>query len=167
MIINNISAIVEDRQVGRGVGQTAIRDNSSFITLENSTIYTKDNGGSTSLALSWANNCIIRNNRIIGIGNVGNLFYFNTYNLDYTPLNETGQTDYSIVNVNNTIENNIMIGPDSPASICYGICISGSNNTIRNNTINYTGMAIQNMLGLPDYDTNITFVKMYLIPLFI
>jgi len=156
--INNISAIVEDRPVGSGVGQTAIRENSSYITVENSTISTKNNGGSTSMALSWANNCIIRNNRIIGIGNVGNLFYFNTYNLDTTPTNESGQTDFSIVNVNNTVENNILIGPDTAASICYGIAISGSNNIIRNNTINYTGMGIQNMLGLPDYYTNITIV---------
>jgi len=156
--INNISAIVEDRPVGSGVGQTAIRENSSYITVENSTISTKNNGGSTSMALSWANNCIIRNNRIIGIGNVGNLFYFNTYNLDTTPTNESGQTDFSIVNVNNTVENNILIGPDTAASICYGIAISGSNNIIRNNTINYTGMGIQNMLGLPDYYTNITII---------
>jgi hypothetical protein len=156
--INNISAIVEDRAVGSGVGQTAIRENSSYITVENSTISTKNNGGSTSMALSWANNCIIRNNRIIGIGNVGNLFYFNTYNLDTTPTNESGQTDFSIVNVNNTVENNILIGPDTAASICYGIAISGSNNIIRNNTINYTGMGIQNMLGLPDYYTNITII---------
>jgi hypothetical protein len=156
--INNISAIVEDRAVGSGVGQTAIRENSSYITVENSTISTKNNGGSTSMALSWANNCIIRNNRIIGIGNVGNLFYFNTFNLDTTPTNESGQTDFSIVNVNNTFENNILIGPDTAASICYGIAISGSNNIIRNNTINYTGMGIQNMLGLPDYYTNITII---------
>jgi hypothetical protein len=156
--INNISAIVEDRPVGSGVGQTAIRENSSYITVENSTISTKNNGGSTSMALSWANNCIIRNNRIIGIGNVGNLFYFNTFNLDTTPTNETGQTDFSIVNVNNTVENNIMIGPDTAASICYGIAISGSNNIIRNNTINYTGMGINNMQGLPDYYTNITII---------
>jgi len=156
--INNISAIVEDRPVGSGVGQTAIRENSSYITVENSTISTKNNGGSTSMALSWANNCIIRNNRIIGIGNVGNLFYFNTFNLDTTPTNESGQTDFSIVNVNNTFENNILIGPDTAASICYGIAISGSNNIIRNNTINYTGMGINNMQGLPDYYTNITII---------
>ena len=157
--INNISAIVEDRQVGRGVGQTAIRDNSSYVTIENSTISTKNNGGSTSMALSWANNCIIRNNKIIGIGNVGNIFYFNTYNVDNLPHNESGQTDFTVVNVNNLVENNIFIGPDTPASICYGICISGMNNIIRNNTVNYTGMGINNMLGLPDYETNTTFIN--------
>ncbi len=152
--INNISAIVEDRAVGSGVGQTAIRDNSSYVIIENSTISTKNNGGSTSIALSWVNNCIVRNNKIIGIGNVGNLFYLNTFNVDNLPRNENGQIDYSIVNVNNLIENNILIGPDTPTSICYGMCLSGMNNTIRNNTINYTGMGVNNMDGLHDYDTN-------------
>ena len=159
MIINNISAIVEDRIVGRGVGQTAIRDNSSFITLENSTISTKDNQGSTSLALSWANNCIIRNNKIIGIGFVGNIFYLNTFNVENLPTDENGKTDFRIVNANNIIENNILIGPDNPADICYGICLSGTNNTIRNNTINYTGQGINPMYQIHDYDMNTTVVN--------
>ena len=72
--LDGISVIVEGQRVGSGVGVTAIRDNSTYITVKNSNFYTRDNGGSSTLVLSWANYCVIDNNTIRGVGNVDNLF---------------------------------------------------------------------------------------------
>jgi hypothetical protein len=82
IIFNNITAIVDTSTVGRGVGQTSIRDNSSFVTVENSTFSTKDQWGGCVLVLAWANNCTIRYNKIMGYGEVGNLFYLTTFNVE-------------------------------------------------------------------------------------
>ena len=46
--LDGISAVVENQRVGSGVGQTSIRENSSYITVKNSFFYTKDNEGSST-----------------------------------------------------------------------------------------------------------------------
>jgi len=135
--INNISSIVEDRAVGSGMGQTTIRQNSTNVTIENSLFKTRNNGGSSSLVLAWASNCILRNNTINASGNAGNCIYLTTYNIDGVNENETGP-----LNQNNTIIDNTIYGREEPTSICWGIVIEGLNNSIINNTIVYGGMGI-------------------------
>ena len=154
IIFNNITAIVEESTVGRGVGQTSIRDNSSFVTVENSTFSTKDQWGGCTLVLAWANNCTIRYNKITGIGEVGNLFYLTTFNVEERmPYNDAGQLDYTLINVNNTFENNLLIGPGYAQPMCYAICLSGTNNRIINNTVlNYNGSGINVQAYSFDYD---------------
>ena len=129
--LDNISVIVEGQRIGSGVGVTAIRDNSSYITVKNSYFYTRDNGGSSTLVLSWANYCTIDNNTIWGVGNVGNLFYLNTYNI-VVPGNVP-------VNSYNNITNNRIYGPSSSSPICRAICYMGKANLFENNYISYMG----------------------------
>ncbi|MDO5825850.1 MAG: Ig-like domain repeat protein [Methanosphaera sp.] len=154
IIFNNISAIVESSTVGRGVGQTSIRENSSFVTVENSTFSTKDQWGGCVLVLAWANNCTVRYNTLIGIGEVGNLFYLTTFNVEGDlPRDENGNYDYNMINVNNTFENNMLIGPGYAQGMCYVICLSGTNNRIVNNTVlNYNGYGINVQAYSFDYD---------------
>lgn len=139
--LDNISAVVKDRRVGSGVGQTAIRENSTYVTLKNSYIYTENNGGSTSIALSWADYCTLENNTVVGNGTCGNLIYINTYNI-YLNLAEGQQ-----INIGNKILNNTLYGPETVAAICYGICLTGTNNTVSGNKIYYGGCAIQPIWG--------------------
>jgi hypothetical protein len=154
IIFNNITAIVDTSTVGRGVGQTSIRDNSSFVTVENSTFSTKDQWGGCVLVLAWANNCTIRYNKIMGYGEVGNLFYLTTFNVEASmPCDEMGNLDYNLINVNNTFENNLLIGPGYAQGMCYVICLSGTNNRIINNTVlNYNGSGINVQAFSFDYD---------------
>ena len=63
--LNNISVIVEDQRVGSGVGATSIRQNSSYVTVKNSYFYTRNNGGSSSLVIAWANYCNFDNNTVV------------------------------------------------------------------------------------------------------
>ena len=139
VILNNISAIVEDARVGSGVGATSIRGNSSYVTVKNSYFYTRNNGGSSSLVIAGANYCIFDNNTVRGVGNVGNLIYLTTYN--------TGLPTGSIANIGNTIINNKMYGPDTPTAICWGFVITGVNTTFANNYINYSGTGVNPQWG--------------------
>ena len=135
--VNNITTNVTDPYVGLGVGQCAIREFCEHILIENSTIFTANASWVPSLVFAGVKHSTIRNNTIIGIGDVYNLLYFNTYNF---PGVEVGDIT---VNVNNTVENNYIDGTQAMASAkCYAIGIFGSNNTIRNNTINFSGIGI-------------------------
>lgn len=151
--INNITVVAEDRQLGSGVGVTSIRDNSSNIIVENSTFSTKNNQGSSSLVLAWASNCTINNNKVTAIGNVGNLIYLTTYNVD-------GVNESESINDYNTITNNVLTGPSTVTSICWGIVICGRNNYIANNSITYNGTGItgQWTSGGEDQSINSTIV---------
>ena len=137
--LDNITAVVDSQTVGSGVGQTSIRANSSYITVKNSHFYTKDNGGSSSLVLAWADYCDLINNTVQAVGRVGNMIYITTYNVDI-PQN-------IICNSHNRIINNTLTGPEEAAGICYGICISGIDNLIDGNTINYSGTGITEQWG--------------------
>ena len=136
--LDGISAVVENQRVGSGVGVTSIRQNSSYITVKNSYFYTKDNEGSSTLVLAWANYCTIENNTIVGVGNVGNLLYLTTYNVNIP--------QGSMFNSHNKLINNRITGPES-AAICYGICLTGYDNLVDNNTITYSGAGITSQWG--------------------
>ena len=139
MVFDNISNVVISKGIGWGVGQTSIRENSTNITVKNSYFYTKDNGGSSTFVFGWADNCTLVNSTIETDGNVGNLVYLTTYNVDVP--------SGTIANSNNQILNNIIIGPETPAAICWGIVLSGANNYIANNVIYYSGTGITNQWG--------------------
>ncbi|MBE6489181.1 MAG: Ig-like domain repeat protein, partial [Methanosphaera stadtmanae] len=162
IIFNNITAIVDSQVVGRGVGHTSIRDNSSFVIVENSTFSTRNHWAGQSLVLAWANNCTIRYNKIYGYGQVGNLFYIKTFNVDNLPYDSEGHIDYSIVNVNNTFENNYLEA-DTVDGMNYAICISGSNNRIINNTVKYDGACINIQAYMHGYDMNSSIINNTLI----
>ncbi|OED30032.1 hypothetical protein [Methanosphaera sp. WGK6] len=127
--LRNLTILDIKQVVGGGVGVCSIRENSSYITVQNCYFYTENNGGHSSLVGAWAHHCTFDNNTIVGSGNLGNLLYLTTYNVDIPDLRSTN--DY------NNITNNKIYGPSSPLAICYGICIVGSNNIIENNTIEY------------------------------
>ena len=131
---DNITNIVNDSRIGTGLGQTAISGEN--VTLKNSYIYTRNNGGSSSVVLR-ANYCNIINNTVVGGGGNGNLIYLTTYGTVVTP----GQK----VNHHNKILNNTIIGPEEESGVCIGFCLAGSDNIFDGNIINYTGggVAIQ------------------------
>ena len=151
VVLNNISVIVENKRVGSGVGTTAIRHGSTNVTLKNSYIYTSNNGGSSSIVLTHVQNCTIENNTIVGEGNVGNLLYLNTFNDAGCDLSN----DY------NKIINNKITGPSPTSAFCYGIGITGNNNLIAGNVINYAGAGIVNAVG--GVPNNITYCDNVLI----
>ena len=127
--LDGISVVVEDQRVGSGVGATAIRANSTYVTVKNSYFYTRNNGGSTSMALSWADYCTLDNNTIVVEGEVGNMIYLNVYNVDI-PADV-------VPNCHNVIKNNVIWGNKQAAPICWGIVVNGQDNLIENNTVYY------------------------------
>jgi len=126
--IDHINATVNGNHVGGGIGQTSIRENSTNITVKNSNFYTKDNGGSSTFVLAWAQNCTIINNTFNAEGESGNLFYLTTFNVD-VPAD-------IVANSNNTIINNTIgkIGQNF-GGIQLACVLSGANNTLESNLI--------------------------------
>ena len=137
--LDNISAIVEDQTVGSGVGQTSIRANSTYITVKNSYFYTRNNGGSSTLVLAWGDYCTLVNNTVVGVGNVGNLIYLTTYNVEI-PRNIT-------YNSHNIIANNTLTGPQQAAAICWGIVLSGTDNLVDGNIMTFNGSGVNVQWG--------------------
>ena len=82
VVLDRISNVIEDQRVGSGVGATSIRANSTWVTVKNSYFYTRNNGGSSSLVIAWADYCTFDNNTIVVDGNVGNMIYLTTYNVE-------------------------------------------------------------------------------------
>ena len=134
--LDNISVIVEDARIGSGVGATSVRANSTWCTVKNSYFYTRNNGGSSSLVMAWADYCTFDNNTIVGEGTVGNLMYTTTYNVDIPK----GIRANSHVN----LTNNRLYGPSKAASICWMLVISGDDTLLENNTMYYSGGGIMN-----------------------
>lgn len=134
--LDNISVIVEDARIGSGVGATSLRANSTWCTVKNSYFYTRNNGGSSSLVMAWADYCTFDNNTIVGEGRVGNLMYTTTYNVDIPK----GIRANSHVN----LTNNRLYGPSNAASICWMLVISGDDTLLENNTMYYSGGGIMN-----------------------
>ena len=133
--VSNVNVTVENQRIGQGVGVFSIRDNASYVTVENSNFKTTNNSGSSTLVLAWANNCTLINNTITGTGNVGNLIYLTTYNVQ-------GQSYTDItLNRGNRIINNTVRGPVN-SGLCYGITLSGGDNFVENNTIYHQGQGI-------------------------
>ena len=136
---DKVSVVVDHQRVGSGVGITSIREGSSYITVKNSYFHTTDNEGSSTLVLALADYCTIENNTIEGDGFIGNLIYLTTYNVMNVPS--------GMYNSHNKIINNRIRGPATVSSTCYGICISGFDNLVENNTINYAGAGIMFQWG--------------------
>ena len=134
IIFDNIDQTVSNQRIGQGIGTFSIRDASSYITVENSAFSTTNNNGSSTLVLADAQHCTIDNNTITGVGDVGNLLYLTTYNI------ATNLTVDS--NSYNLIQYNTINGPSTTSAICWAVVLSGHNNTLFNNTINYAGTAI-------------------------
>jgi len=139
IVFDNISNVVNSARIGWGVGQTSIGHNSTNITVKNSYFYTKDNGGSSTFVFNWADNSTLINSTVEADGNVGNLVYLTTYNVD-VPSGTTA-------NCNNKIINNTIRGPEKAAAICWAIALSGNNNTVDGNTIHYVGTGITGQWG--------------------
>ncbi|RAP50138.1 MAG: hypothetical protein BZ138_06945, partial [Methanosphaera sp. rholeuAM270] len=139
VILDNISAVVDNQSVGSGVGQTSIRANSTYITVKNSYFFTRNNGGSSTLVLAYANYCTIVNNTIVGGGGCGNLLYLTTYNVDVP--RDVVYNSYNVL-ANNTLE--MMAGE---SSICWGIVLSGSGNLVDGNVITFNGTGINFQWG--------------------
>ncbi|RAP50002.1 MAG: hypothetical protein BZ138_07060, partial [Methanosphaera sp. rholeuAM270] len=83
--------------------------------------------------------CTLVNNTVVGVGNVGNLIYLTTYNVDI-PRNIT-------YNSHNLIANNTLRGPQQAASICWGIVLSGTDNLVENNTLYFNGSGVNVQWG--------------------
>jgi len=139
MVFDNISNVVNSSAIGWGVGQTSIGHNSTNILVKNSYFYTKDNGGSSTFVFNWADNSTLVNSTVEADGNVGNLVYLTTYNVDIP----SGTT----ANCNNQILNNTIRGPETALGICWAIVLSGNNNTVDGNTIHYVGTGITGQWG--------------------
>jgi len=139
IVFDNISNVVVSKAIGWGVGQTSIGHNSTNILVKNSYFYTKDNGGSSTFVFNWADNSTLVNSTVEADGNVGNLVYLTTYNVN-VPSGTTA-------NCNNQILNNTIRGPETALGICWAIVLSGNNNTVDGNTIHYVGTGITGQWG--------------------
>jgi len=139
ILFDGISNVVNSSAIGWGVGQTSIGHNSTNITVKNSYFYTKDNGGSSTFVFNWADNSTLVNSTVEADGNVGNLVYLTTYNVNIP----SGTT----ANCNNQIINNTIRGPETATAICWAIVLSGNNNTVDGNTIHYVGTGITGQWG--------------------
>ena len=147
VVLDRVSNVIEDQRVGSGVGATSIRANSTWVTVKNSYFYTRNNGGSSSLVIAWADYCTFDNNTIVVEGNVGNMIYLTTYNVDIP--------SGVLANVYNNITNNRILAHDkSPAAICWGLVISGANNYVADNYIDYGGVGINQQWGQGSFINN-------------
>ena len=145
ILVNNISVIDNEANIGSGTGHFILNGGSENITINNSYFYTKDNGQHSTVVFTGAQNCIFENNTIEAVGNVGNLVYINTFN---------SNTDDD--NGNITIKNNLLNAKEAPSQMtCFAICIVGSNHLIENNTVIYNGTALSGIWSTADYE-NIT-----------
>ena len=147
VVLDRVSNVIEDQRVGSGVGATSIRDNSTWVTVKNSYFYTRNNGGSSSLVIAWADYCTFHNNTIRVEGNVGNMIYLTTYNVEIPE----GVTP----NAHNNITNNRIFGPEKASSICWGFVVAGSDNLFANNWINYSGVGFNIQWGMGAAEANI------------
>ena len=133
----NMTMYVKDARVGSGVGQTAIRY-CERMTIDSCNIYTENNDGSTSMALTGSSHILIKNTTINGVqgsGQVGNILYLgNRYNTGDKPSDFTLGVDNNI-----TIVNCTLMGECTQAIsvlIFYG---QVNNVSYINNTFNATG----------------------------
>jgi hypothetical protein len=139
VVLDNISNVIEDQRVGSGVGATSVRENCTYVTVKNSYFYTRNNGGSSSLVMAWADYCTFDNNTIVVEGNVGNMIYLTTFNVNVP--------SGVVANVHNNITNNHIYSPNSASAICWALVLSGSDNLIENNTVEYKGVGITTQFG--------------------
>ena len=147
VVLDNISSIVEDKEMGSGIGVTSVRENCTYVTVKNSYFFTKDNGGHSTLVIAFADYCTFDNNTVIVEGNVGNMIYLTTFNVAIP----SGVA----ANVHNNITNNRIYSSNGPSVICWALVVSGNNNLIENNTIEYEGVGITTQYGSTASPNNI------------
>ncbi|AWX33214.1 hypothetical protein [Methanosphaera sp. BMS] len=141
---DNIEVVVNNQRIGQGVGVFSIRDNSSYVTVENSRFSTTNNSGSSTLVLAAAHHCTIHNNNITGSGNVGNLLYLTTYNIVGMNIDDIELNSY------NNITNNKISRPQGESNITYGITLTGHDNNIKNNIVDIYGQGITTQWAYTD-----------------
>ena len=151
VVFDNVSVVVKNQRVGSGVGVVSVRDNSSYVTIKNGYFYTENNGGSSTLVMAWANHCTFDNNTVEGRGNIGNMIYSTTYNVNSGPYE-----NYPYSNDYNVIKNNVVNNPEGGTGICRSITIYGSHNIVDNNTIN-KGSGIYTQWGTDENQCNNTY----------
>ena len=139
VVLDRVNNIIEDQRVGSGVGATSVRQNSTWVTIKNGYFYTRNNGGSSSLVIAWADYCTFDNNTVVVEGQVGNMIYLTTYNVEI-PSNV-------MPNKYNNITNNRIYGPSTAASICWALVVYGTENLIANNFIDYVGVGLNLQYG--------------------
>lgn len=109
-VLYNMTMHVENARVGSGVGQTSLRYCNN-VTMDSCTIYTENNGGSSSFVWTGCNNCTIVNSTVQGEGSVGNLLYVgNPFNVDDKPAN------YTMTNFDNRVINCTVDGGEGGTS---------------------------------------------------
>lgn len=130
--INNISMDC-NAMIGQGRGMISIREGASNVTINNSYFGTPGNPGFSLVVFHYAQNCRFENNTIIGHVRSGNLLYLTTYG----GIEDTGETNVTYGNINNTIRYNLINGMDISDfwAICYPFVYEGANLTFENNTI--------------------------------
>ena len=141
---DNLDVTVSNQNIGQGIGIFSIRDNSGYITVENSRFSTTNNGGSSTLVLAAAHHCTIDHNTITGTGNVGNILYLTTYNIAGMDIDDLELNSY------NTISYNEINGPSTASVIRYGIALTGHDNDILYNTVNMAGQGITTQWAYTD-----------------
>ena len=125
----NVTMHVEDARVGSGVGHVAVRY-SNHVIFDHCTVYTKNNGGSSSLVLTGSSNTTIKNSVIEGEGNVGYLLYLgNPWNVNDRPEN------FEVVSNYNTVRDCTIKYNDTGQKV--GITISGKGYKIDNNKLDH------------------------------
>ncbi|AWX32271.1 hypothetical protein [Methanosphaera sp. BMS] len=128
----NMTMYVQDARVGSGVGQTAIRYCERF-TMDSCVVYTENNGGSTSIALTGTSDALIKNTTIQGVGNVGNILYLaNSYNMNDQP------SGFTIRNTNITVDGCMLIG-ECNAAINYAMMNNAKDCKLINTTVHTAG----------------------------
>ena len=147
IVFDDIDVTVENRSIGSGIGVFSIRADSSYITVDNSRFSTTNNGGSSTLVLASASYCTIDHNNITGVGNVGNLLYLTTYNIEGAEL-----TDIELNSYNNITYNNIT-GPSTASFVRYGIALTGHDNNILYNNVSMAGQGITTQWAYTDPET--------------
>ncbi len=150
ILVNNISVIDYEKNIGSGTGHFILNNGSNNITINNSYFYTKDNGAHSTVVFTGANNCIFENNTIVGEGSLGNLVYINAYNSVSDDAND------GII-----IRNNLINASSTGSQLtCFAICIQGANHVIENNTVLYNGYCLSGIWGTANYE-NITIKDNY------
>lgn len=153
--INNITMVCNS-SVGSGRGMISIREGASNVTINNS-YFEAGAVGHSVVVFHYAQNCIFENNTVIGHvsptggGSPGNLVYLTTYG----GIEDTGETNVTYGNINNTFRYNVINGMNVPANqaICYPFVYEGSNHIVEDNVIlrPLRGSLIQ----VNDYGTNV------------
>lgn len=142
IIINNVNISVINFTQSLGTGIFSIRDASNHITFTNSQVYCENNGGTSLGVIAAAQYCTFENNTFHGSGNVGNLLYLTSFNVN----------DETITNDYNKFINNKVIKTDSESNISWGIAVYGKYNQFINNTVQTKGPGIAVQWGKKSED---------------